>query len=210
MVAQARALAAAITFLPRQGTSTRFATGSQISPIMLCSASDAAVSACSREPPARVTMPAAAIAAAEPPSAWQPPTSAANDHGVQINTPINPAAKSARAIASSSSCIDSATVITAAGKAAQAPAVGAATITPIELFTSMSAVVASTIRLSRGSPTSRPAASAAAKPGACAGSTRSAYSVPAMPEAIECFRSRTICTIRSITSRSVKPPRAIS
>ena len=140
---------------------------------MLCIASEAAARACGSVPSASVTIPAAAIAAAEPPSAWQPPTSAANDQGVQMNTPTNPAASRARAIASSSSSIDSASVITAAGRAAQAPAVGAATITPIELFTSIMAVVAKTIRLRTGSPTSRPAAIAAAKPGAWAGRTRS-------------------------------------
>ena len=162
MFAQASALAAAITFFPRQGTSTRFATGSQIRPIMLCIASDAAVSDWASVPSASVTIAAAAIAAAEPPSAWQPPTSAAKDQGVQMNTPTSPAASRPRAIASSSSPRSSASVITAPGSAAQAPAVGAATITPIELLTSISAVTASTMRLSMASPTSRPPASAAA------------------------------------------------
>lgn len=78
--------------------------------------------------------------AAEPPSAWQPPTSAANVQRVAINTPMRPPASSALAISSSDNFISSAMAITAAGSAAQAPAVGAATITPIELFTSISAV----------------------------------------------------------------------
>ena len=161
MLAQARALVAAITFLPRHGTSTRLATGSQIRPSMLCSAMEAAASDCSRVPSARVTRPAAAIAAADPPSAWQPPTSAANDQADVMKIPIRPAASNARAIASSSRPRLRATTITAAGRAAQAPAVGAATITPIELFTSIRAVVASTIWLRVSSPSRRPAVRAA-------------------------------------------------
>ena len=57
-----------------------------------------------------------------------------------MNTPINPAASIALAISSSSLPISSAIAITAPGSAAHAPAVGAATITPMLLFTSMMAV----------------------------------------------------------------------
>ena len=60
-VAQTSALLAAMTFFPRQGTSTRFATGSQISPSMFCSAIEAAATACVRVPLARVTSAAAAM-----------------------------------------------------------------------------------------------------------------------------------------------------
>ena len=78
--------------------------------------------------------------AAEPPSAWQPPTSAANVQRVAMNTPMSPLASIAFAISSSPSPISSAIAITAPGSAAHAPAVGAATMTPMELFTSISAV----------------------------------------------------------------------
>ncbi len=77
MFAQERALLAAITFLPRQGTSTLFATGSQIKPSIFCNAIDAADVACSAVPFIIVISAAADIPDAEPPSAWHPPTSAA-------------------------------------------------------------------------------------------------------------------------------------
>ena len=91
-------------------------------------------------PFASVTSAAAAMLAADPPSAWHPPTSAAKVHLVAIKTPMMPLARKALAISSSDRFISSAMAMTAPGNAAQAPAVGAATITPIELFTSISAV----------------------------------------------------------------------
>ena len=100
---------------------------------------DAAATAWASVPPARVTSAAAAMLEADPPSAWQPPASAANVHRVAMNTPINPLANSARAIVASSCPRPSAMAITAPGSAAQAPAVGAATMTPIALFTSINA-----------------------------------------------------------------------
>ena len=69
MFAQESALAAAMTFFPRHGASTRLAMGSQIKPIMLCMAMEAAAQACRVSPPDRVTSAAAAMEAAEPPSA---------------------------------------------------------------------------------------------------------------------------------------------
>ena len=69
MLAQQTALAAAITFFPRQGASTRLAIGSQIKPIMLCMAIEAAATVSGSVPPAILTSAAAAIAAADPPSA---------------------------------------------------------------------------------------------------------------------------------------------
>lgn len=69
MFAQDNAFAAAITFFPKHGASTRFAIGSQTNPIMLCNAIDDAASACSSVPPASVTNAAAAMLAADPPSA---------------------------------------------------------------------------------------------------------------------------------------------
>ena len=169
-----------------------------------------------RRPPARRAAgerdePAAAIAAAAPPSAWQPPTSAAKDQRRAMNTPTRPAASmrpghlllveppSTRPARSPRP-----------GRAAQAPAVGAATITPIELFTSISAVRSSTIRLSTGPPSSRPSARAAAKPAPGRGG-RGRRS--------RCRRSPPRSTLQEphdrhhrgrSTSRSVKPPRAIS
>lgn len=78
--------------------------------------------------------------AAAPPSAWQPPTSAAKVQRVVKTVPTRPAASIARAMASSPTPISSAMAITAPGRPAHAPAVGAATITPIALFTSIRAV----------------------------------------------------------------------
>ena len=69
MLAQHSAFAAAITFLPRHGASTRLAIGSQIRPSMLWKAIEAAATAWSRVPPASVTRAAAAMLAAAPPSA---------------------------------------------------------------------------------------------------------------------------------------------
>ena len=56
------------------GTSTRPATGSHTRPIMLVSAFPAAFKHCSGVPPSSSTHAAAAMAAAEPISAWQPPS----------------------------------------------------------------------------------------------------------------------------------------
>lgn len=86
------------------------------------------------------TSAAAAMHAAEPPSAWQPPTSAAKVQRVAMKTPMTPLASIAFAISCSPSPRASAMAITAPGSAAHAPAVGAATMTPMALFTSMSAV----------------------------------------------------------------------
>ncbi len=58
---------------------------------------------------------------ADPPSAWQPPASAANVHCVAMNTPISPLASNALAIVSSSCFKLSAIAITAPGSAAQRP-----------------------------------------------------------------------------------------
>ena len=69
MFAQLRALLAAITFLPRQGTSTLLATGSQIIPRIFCSAMDAAFIACQVVPFANATSAAAAMPDPAPHSA---------------------------------------------------------------------------------------------------------------------------------------------
>ena len=107
---------------------------------MDCKASAAAAQAWVAEPPARSTSAAAPIAAAEPPSAWQPPTSAAKVQRVAMKAPMTPLASRALAVVSSSSPRSSATASTTPGRAAQAPAVGMATMTPMLLFTSIKAV----------------------------------------------------------------------
>ncbi len=140
MLAQASALLAASTFLPRQGTSTRFATGSQIMPRMFCSARDAAATACPVLPFASVTNAAAAIPEPAPHSAWQPPVSAAKVAWAAMKTPIMPAASIPFVISSSDKPMSLAAPMQAPGNPPHAPAVGAATITPIELFVSIRAV----------------------------------------------------------------------
>ena len=57
-----------------QGTSTRPPTGSHARPRRFARVSDAASSACSGVPPKSCTSAAAAMAAALPTSAWQPPS----------------------------------------------------------------------------------------------------------------------------------------
>ena len=83
---------------------------------------------------------AAAIPDPAPHSAWHPPISAANVAWAAMNTPIIPAASIALVTSSSESPIALAAPMQAPGSPPQAPAVGAATITPIELFISIIAV----------------------------------------------------------------------
>mmetsp|Transcript_23424 Transcript_23424/g.68426 ORF Transcript_23424/g.68426 Transcript_23424/m.68426 type:complete len:243 (-) Transcript_23424:1071-1799(-) len=137
MLAQERALLAASTFLPRHGASTRLPMGSQVMPKAFCSARDAAARACSFDPPARLTMAAAAMLEPAPHSAMHPPTSAAKVASRWMNTPISPATKNASQTWRSVDPRESATAKTAPGQAPQDPAVGAATIKPIEDLTSM-------------------------------------------------------------------------
>ena len=139
MFAQETAFVAAITFLPRHGASTLFPMGSQINPSTFCKANEAAERDCAKLPLAIPTNAAAAIPEPEPHSAIHPPTSAANVACAAIKTPISPAASIALTISSSDSSNEVAIPMIAPGKAPQDPAVGAATITPMELFTSMMA-----------------------------------------------------------------------
>ena len=111
--------------------------GSQIIPKEFCKAKEAAAIDCSKLPPFISTSAAAAIPPPEPVSAIQPPTSAANVACAAINTPIRPADNMAFIIASSLLLIQCAVPNTTPGKPPQEPAVGAATITPMELFTSI-------------------------------------------------------------------------
>lgn len=127
-----------------------------------------------RRPPIKSTNAAAPIAAAEPPSAWQPPTSAAKVQRVAMKAPMTPLASKAFAVVISSSPRSSATASTTLGKAAQAPAVGIATMTPMLLFTSMRAVTYRIARFKGPAAIKRSACIACAKAGDWLPSTRSA------------------------------------
>ena len=61
MLAQATALKPHMMFLPRQGTSTRFATGSQARPVMFWRAIEAASRHWATVPPSMSATPAAAM-----------------------------------------------------------------------------------------------------------------------------------------------------
>ena len=104
-------------------------------------AMEAAANDCGKVPFLNSTMPAAAIPEPDPHSAMQPPTSAAKVACAAMNTPMIPAANMAFTLSSSDNFNTWAVPNTAPGKAPQDPAVGAATITPIELFTSIMAEV---------------------------------------------------------------------
>ena len=151
-MAQATALEAAITFLPRQGASTRLPIGSHIRPSEFCKAREAAPMACNSVPPFKPTKAAAAIPPAEPVSAIQPPTSAAKVAFFAIKTPINPAESKAFTISSSGKFMECAMPKTAPGNAPQEPAVGAATMMPIELLTSITAETYIVIKLLASPP----------------------------------------------------------
>ena len=154
MFAEETAFDAAITFLPKQGASTRLPIGSHISPSEFCKASDAAAMACSSVPPFNPTKAAAAIPPAEPVSAIQPPTSAAKVAFFVIKTPINPAVSIALIISSSGRLMACARPKIAPGRAPQEPAVGAATMIPMELLTSIVAETYKVIKLLASPPKS--------------------------------------------------------
>ena len=73
MSAALTAFTAPMTFRLTQGTSTSPATGSHTRPIRFFSAIATAWPICSGPPPRRSTRAPAAMAAAVPTSAWQPP-----------------------------------------------------------------------------------------------------------------------------------------
>ena len=85
-------------------------------------------------PFASVTNAAAAMPEPAPHSAWQPPVSAAKVAWAAMKTPIMPAASIPRVISSSDRPMSLAAPMQAPGSPPHAPAVGAATMTPIELF----------------------------------------------------------------------------
>ena len=98
-----RAFAAPAAFLDWQGTSTSPAIGSQTRPSIFDSAIDAASRLCCGVPPNIATAAAAAIAEAEPTSAWQPASAPATEALRISRQPIAPAVKSPlRTVASSS------------------------------------------------------------------------------------------------------------
>ncbi len=96
--------------------------------------------ACLVVPLASVTSAAAAMPDPAPHSAWHPPTSAAHVAWAAMNTPIKPAASMALVMSSNESPMALAAPMQAPGSPPHAPAVGAATITPMELFISIMAV----------------------------------------------------------------------
>ena len=111
-------------------------------------------------PPASWTSAAAAMPEPAPHSTWQPPTSAAKVAPSAMKIPTSPAASIARVISARPMPSARAAPITEPGRQPQEPAVGAATITPIELFVSIIAVIDFIIELStsHGSSAPRPRA----------------------------------------------------
>ena len=90
------------------------------------------------------------MAEAEPTSAWQPPSAPEREASFSITRPIPPAVKNARTRASSLAPFSAATVNRTAGSTPQAPAVGAATIRPMQALTSATERAAATSRVKAG------------------------------------------------------------
>ena len=122
-----------------QGISTRPATGSHTRPRMFFKVMATAWAACRGLPPASSTMAAAAMAAALPHSAWQPPWAPATLALAVMTMPtalaVNSAITQSRSVQPRSCCM----VSTAAGRMPQLPAVGAATTRPMAAFSSLTA-----------------------------------------------------------------------
>ena len=148
--AQAAALTAPMTLRLTQGTSTRPPTGSQMRPMTLARAKATAWSTWTGVPSSSSTRPPAAMAEAEPISAWQPPSAPDRVASFSMTMPIPPAVKQARSRASSLRPRASATVNSTAGSTPQAPAVGAATTRPMQAFTSATARAPAIIREKAG------------------------------------------------------------
>ena len=123
-----------------QGTSTSPAMGSHTSPNWFFSAIAHAWALMSGVPPAISTSAAAAMAAALPHSAWQPPSAPAMDARNAITMPNAPAVNSALTALSSGRSRASIIVKIAPGKMPHEPAVGAATILPIAALYSETAI----------------------------------------------------------------------
>ncbi len=134
--AEVKAFATPIAFRLTHGISTRPATGSQTRPSTFASAVATAFPIIRGVPPASSTTAAAAIAAAEPHSAWQPPSAPARHALFAITMPTAEAVKRDITQARSDSFLSACMVRTAAGRIPLLPAVGAATMRPMEAFSS--------------------------------------------------------------------------
>ena len=124
------------------GHSTRPATGSHTRPITFFSAIAAALRHLSALPPSSSHSAAAAIAAAEPVSAWQPCSAPLMLAFAAIMLPIAPAVSRPLSSFSSFQPRSFAQVKSTPGNIPLAPAVGAATMRPIAAFTSTTAMLA--------------------------------------------------------------------
>ena len=122
-----------------QGISTRPATGSHTSPRIFFKAIATAWETIWGVPPASSVIAAAAMAAAEPHSAWHPPWAPAKEALFAMTIPIAEAVKRAITQSWSEHPFSTCMVISAAGRMPQLPAVGAATIRPMEAFNSETA-----------------------------------------------------------------------
>ena len=149
--AESTAFAAPIAFRLMQGHSTSPATGSHTRPITFLSAIAAACSACAGLPPESSTSAAAAMAAPVPVSAWQPPSAPLMLAPQAMSMPTAPAVRSPAQSAASLQPRDSAAVSSTPGRMPLAPAVGAATMRPMDAFTSTTAMLAATA-CAMGSP----------------------------------------------------------
>ena len=114
-----------------QGTSTSPATGSHTSPSWFLMAIAAALAAISGVPPFSSTKAAAAMAAALPHSAWQPPSAPAMLACWARTRPMPPAAASASQACWRLAPRCSIMASTAPGRMPQLPAVGLATMRPM-------------------------------------------------------------------------------
>ena len=123
-----------------QGTSTRPANGSQARPSMFFSARAMAWAACSGLPPAISVTAEAAMALAEPISAWQPPAAPEMPARLAITKPTAPAVNRWRTTTSSGSPIFSWMASITPGRTPEEPAVGVAQMRPMAAFTSLVAM----------------------------------------------------------------------
>ena len=140
MSAATRAKLAPMALRLTHGTSTSPATGSQMSPNIFLSTKQMAWLAWKGVPPAAIVIAAAAIAEAEPTSAWQPPSAPEIEALFAMTKPNAPAVKR------KSNCCDSVkpsfsiAVVRTAGRQPADPAVGVAQTKPILALDSLTAM----------------------------------------------------------------------
>ena len=127
-----------------------------------------------------------------------------------MNTPMSPAASMALTISSRGSPSVRPTPISVPGSPPHDPAVGAATMTPIALFTSMIAVMYLVTLLNRSLGRSVLFRCPASIRCACGPRMRSAYSVPASPSSTAFSMMPTSRSILLKMSSSVVLPRTLS